>query len=72
MARVVPLTETRLADLWKEVKEQDSEEFWGEVKTETIRLIKRFLETTLEAEMIERLQAPRYGRSPYRRGPDMS
>lgn len=68
MARVVPLTETRLADLWREVKDQDSEDFWGELKAETLGIVKRLLEACLEEEMIERLQASWYERSPKRRG----
>ena len=68
MARVVPLTETRLRDLWQEVKDQDSDQFWGELKVETKRVVKRLLEASLEEEMIERLQAFWYQRNPDRRG----
>lgn len=68
MARVVPLTETRLRDLWREVKDQDSDQFWGELKVETKRMVKRLLEASLEEEMIERLQAQWYQRNPDRKG----
>lgn len=68
MAGVVPLTKTRLADLWREVKERDSEEFWGDLKAESIRLVKEMLEVSLEEEMIYRLQASRYAHTPTRRG----
>lgn len=68
MARTAALTETRLADLWKEVKEQDTEDFWGDLKQESIAMVKAMLEASLEEEMIYRLQAQRYGRSRARKG----
>jgi transposase-like protein len=68
MARVVPLAETKLSDLWKEVKEPDSEEFWGDLREVSIKMVKELLQRSLEDEMVYRLQAPRYGRRPGRRG----
>lgn len=68
MARVAPLTDTKLPDLWKEVKEPDSEEFWGDLREASIKMVKELLERSLEEEMVCRLQAPRYSRSTGRRG----
>jgi transposase-like protein len=67
MARLRDLTELRLEDLWREVKE-DEEEWWGDVKQETLRVVKRLLESAMEEELLERLRAGRYRRSPLRRG----
>ena len=64
MAGVVPLTDLSLADLWREVKD----DFWGDFKQEHLRLVKEMLQASLEAEMIYRLQAPRYGRTAARLG----
>jgi len=68
MARVAPLTDIKLSDLWKEVKEPDSAEFWGDLREASIKMVKELLERSLEDEMVYRLQAPRYGRRPGRRG----
>ena len=66
MARVVALTNTSLAELWREVKHQDNEDFWDELKTETRYIVKRLLEASLEEEMITRLSAQWYQRNPDR------
>ncbi len=66
MVMVKDLTQIKLADLWKEVKGED--DWWGEVKTDTVRLVKRLLESTMEEEIVAQLQAVRYGRGKYRRG----
>ena len=68
MVRVAALTETKLADLWKEVKDQDAEDFWGDLKEETLDIAKCLIESHLEAEMVERLGANRYKRNPDRCG----
>jgi putative transposase len=70
MARVKPLTEITLVELWRQVKqdEHDEESFWVDIKTETLRVVKCLLETSLEAEMIDRLQARWYHRGSTRRG----
>jgi putative transposase len=68
MARVAPLTDIKLSDLWKEVKEPDSAEFWGDLREASIKMVRELLERSLEDEMVYRLQAPRYGRRPGRRG----
>ena len=70
MTRVRPLTETTLAELWREVKqcEEDEENFWGDLKQETLRIVKRLLEHGLEEEMSQRVRASWYQHSPCRRG----
>ncbi|MDA8188274.1 MAG: IS256 family transposase [Dehalococcoidales bacterium] len=68
MAKVTALTETKLADLWREVKDQDADDFWGDLKEETLGIAKALIETHLEAEMVERLGANRYKRNPDRCG----
>lgn len=67
MARIAPLTETKLAHLWKQVHEQDSEGFWGDLHQQSQALVKAMLEASLEEEMVYRLGAGRYGRHKTRR-----
>jgi len=64
MARVKDLTEVTLTDLWREVKE----EFWEDVNTRTLQLVKRLLEDALEEELVSHLQATWYQRNPDRQG----
>jgi transposase-like protein len=64
MARVKDLTEVTVTDLWREVKEQ----FWEDVNTETLRMVRRFLESALEEELVSHLQASWYQRNPDRQG----
>jgi len=66
--KVVDLTETKLADLWREVKDQDADDFWGDLKEETLRIAKALIEGHLESEMIERVGAGLYQRHPDRSG----
>jgi len=70
MTVVRDLTELRLKDLWAEVKDEDR--WWGDLKQETVRAVKSFLETTMECQLTEQLQAFRYGhigsRCGYRNG----
>jgi len=66
MAMVKDLTEITLKDLWKEVKEE--EDWWGGIKEDTQRLIKRLLESTMDEEIIAQLQVARYQRSGNRLG----
>ena len=68
MAREKALTDDRLADLWRAVKEQDGEGFWDEVRAEQLRTTKRIIEGALEVEMIAHLAAGRYERGGQRRG----
>ncbi len=46
MLQVKDLTEFTVRDLWAEVKEE--EEWWGDLKQETVRVVKRLLEGALE------------------------
>jgi putative transposase len=66
MVMVKDLTQLTVKDLWKEVKTE--EEWWGELKGDTQRLIKRLLESTMDEEIIAQLQVARYQRSGLRRG----
>jgi putative transposase len=68
VARVATLTETNLRYLWQQVKEQDSDDFWGDLQVEARRIVKHLLEASLEQEMITRLGAVWYQRHPDRRG----
>ena len=66
MALVKDLTKLTVRDLWREVKEE--EDWWGELKGEVVRLVKRLLESAMEDEMVEQLRVSWYGRSRFRRG----
>ena len=67
MVQVKDLTELTLEDLWGEVK-WDEGDWWGDVKEETLRLVKRLLEGAMEGELVEQLRAGRYRRTEFRRG----
>lgn len=62
MVRAKALTEDRLSELWRAVKEQDSELFWEELQAEQLATAKRVIESALEQEMIAHLCAGRYQR----------
>lgn len=66
MVQVKDLTELTVRDLWAEVK--DEEEWWGEVKGDTLRMVRRLLEGAMEGELLEQLRAGRYRRTEVRRG----
>lgn len=66
MVQVKDLTELTLRDLWQEVKGED--EWWGDLKVETLRVVKRLLEGAMEEELLERLRAGRYRRTELRQG----
>jgi len=66
MVKVRALTEITVRDLWKEVK--DEEDWWGDVKEQTLRGVKRVLEGAMECELVEQLRAGRYRRTELRRG----
>jgi transposase-like protein len=66
MVQVRDLTELTLRDLWKEVKEED--DWWGDLKQEMVRGVKRLLEDAMEEELVEQLRAGRYRRTGLRRG----
>ena len=67
MVQVRDLTELRLRDLWKEVKDED--DWWGDIKQQTLRGVKRLLEGAMEGELVEQLHAGRYRRTETRRDP---
>jgi len=67
MVQVKDLTELTLDDLWREVK-WDEEDWWGDLKQETLCVVKRFLEGAMEGELLEQLRAGRYRRTELRRG----
>jgi len=66
MVMVKDLTELTLKDLWREVKEE--EDWWGEINERTLNMVKIILESSLEEELLEELQANRYRRSRARKG----
>ena len=61
MVQVRDLTELTVNDLWREVKEEN--DWWGDLKGQTQRLVKRLLEAVLEEEIMEQLGVDRYRRS---------
>jgi len=67
MVQVKDLTELKLEDLWREVK-WDEEDWWGDVKQETLRVVRRLLESAMQEELLEQLRAGRYRRTELRRG----
>lgn len=66
MVMVKDLTELTLKDLWKEVKTE--EDWWGDISERTVHMVKLILESSLEEELVEFLQASRYQRTELRKG----
>ena len=66
MVMVKDLTELTLKDLWREVK--DEEDWWGDINERTLHMVKLILESSLEEELLEELQASRYKRCRSRNG----
>ena len=66
MVQVKDLTELTLRERWREVK--DEEEWWGDLKQETLLGIRRVLEGVMEGELVDQLRAGRYRRTGLRRG----
>jgi transposase-like protein len=66
MVQVRDLTELTVKDLWREVKEE--EDWWGDLKVETAKLVKRLLESAMDEEILEHVKVRRYERSDTRRG----
>lgn len=64
MSEPKALTDRSVADLWKEVK--DPETFWDNLHDEMAQTVRHLLESTLEEEMLEQLQAAWYQRNPDR------
>lgn len=67
MVQVRDLTELKVDDLWREVK-WDEDDWWEDIKPETVRMVKRLLESAMEEELLESLCAGRYRRTELRRG----
>lgn len=63
---VRPLTELTLADLWREVK--DEEAIWGDIDAGMLRMAKALMEASLEEELMVLLGAARYRRTEQRKG----
>ena len=61
MVQVKDLTELSLRDLWEELKDED--DWWGDMKQQTLRGVKRLLEGAMEGELMEQLHAGRYRRN---------
>lgn len=66
MVMIKDMTELTLKDLWQEVKEED--DWWGEVKEHTLRVVKRLLEGAMQEEILEQVRVDRYRRDKLRRG----
>ena len=66
MVQVRDLTEVTVRDLWRGVK--DEEDWWGDLKEESLRVVRRLMESAMEEELLEQLRAGRYRRSGLRRG----
>lgn len=67
MVQVRDLTELKLSDLWREVK-WDENDWWGDIKQEILRVVKRLMESAMEEELLESLCAGRFRRTELRRG----
>ena len=66
MVMVKDLTQLKLKDLWREVK--DEEKWWDEINGEVLSLLKLVLESSLDEEVLEEIRVNRYRRSDQRRG----
>lgn len=66
MVTVKDLTELKVTDLWKEVKSE--EEWWGDINERILGMVRAILESSLESELLEQLQASPYQRTEVRRG----
>ncbi len=66
MVKVRDLTELKVTDLWKEVKSE--EEWWGDINERVLGMVRTILESSLESELLEQLQASPYQRTEVRQG----
>jgi transposase-like protein len=66
MVQVKDLTELKIEVLWREGK-GDDEDWWGDLKQETLRMVRRLLESAMEEELLECLPVGRYRRTELRR-----
>lgn len=51
MVQLRDLTELRLRDLWQEVKTED--DWWGEIKVQTLMGVKQLLKGAMQEEILE-------------------
>ncbi len=65
MVQVKDLTQLTLKDLWQEFKMED--DWWGDLKEDTLRFVKRLLESAMDEEIIEQLRVTKYQRNSHRR-----
>lgn len=65
MVMVRDLTDLTVKDLWKEVKGED--EWWEEINERALHMVKVILESSLEEELLEFLQASWYQRTEVRK-----
>jgi len=66
MNQVKDLTQLKVTDLWKEVKSE--EEWWGDINERILGMVRTILESSLESELLEQLQASPYQRTEVRKG----
>lgn len=66
MVQVKDLTQHTINDLWKEIKNED--DWWGDLKQEVLRVVKKLMETVMDEELIEQLLAGKNVRTKYRKG----
>jgi putative transposase len=66
MNQVKDLTQLKLTDYWKGVKGE--EEWWGDIDERIMKMVRTLLETSLESELLEELQASPYQRTEVRKG----
>jgi len=66
MYQVKDLTQLKVNDLWKEVKTEA--EWWGDIDERIMMMVRTLLESSLESELLEQLQASPYQRTEVRKG----
>ena len=66
MYQVKDLTQLKVNDLWREVK--DEEDCWEGIHQRVLGMVKLILESSLESELLEQLQASYYQRTEVRTG----
>jgi putative transposase len=64
--QIKDLTQITVKDLWDEVKGEEG--WWGEINERVLGMVKLILESSMENELLEFLQASRYVRTEVRRG----
>lgn len=66
MTTVPALTDRTLSQRWAEVRDEDS--LWGDLRPELLAAVRTVLETTMETELWQQLQADHYERTSCRKG----